>query len=235
MAKKIADTLLELCDADRELAIVLAKKDDFEKVRNTSLTELDGYKTKIAAFEAQLQERAVKQAEDANRLQEEQAKIIERRKALTDLGGAKSAKLVEREIDIASRSLQILEERAVRSLDDVEQVRESIDSLKEELVELERDFSASDQDRTQEIENLDKETTTLEKKREKLLTALNPSLQEAYTKVARRYPATVVAVAAKHSCQVCHRHLPDQLYNTLQGDSYVLSCPGCSRILVYKD
>ena len=103
------------------------------------------------------------------------------------------------------------------------------------MVELEKDFSASDEDRQSEIGSLEKDSTTLEKKREKLLAALNPSLQDSYEKVARRYPASVVAVATKHSCQVCNRHLPDQLYNTLQGDSYVLQCPGCSRILVYKE
>ncbi len=235
MGKNVADVLLSLNEADSEIAIIVNKQSELEELRDKEAQEIEEHKTRLAEYESLLETNSTQQQEDETRLKEEQAKIVERRKALSDLGGAKSAKLVEREIDIASRALQSLEERAIKSLDDVEVLEKEMALTKEAVSDLEQDFEAVNPKREDEISSLKKESSTLDKKRQKLLSNLEPRVRGLYERVTRRYSAGAVGIAMKQSCRSCYRSLPPQTYNQILAGNALIQCPGCSRILVYRE
>ena len=72
-------------------------------------------------------EGASRQALEEHRLKDEEKKIVDRRKQLSAIGGAKSAKLMERELDIATRVLQTMEQNAVQTLEEVDRLQEQLD------------------------------------------------------------------------------------------------------------
>jgi predicted nucleic acid-binding Zn-ribbon protein len=235
VGNNLGQVLLSLNEADQQLAEVVNKQQGIEKKQSILESELAQIKSHLLEYESLLAEKKAKYSADESRLDEEQQKILERRKSLSDLGGAKAAKLIEREIDIAGRALQALEERSGQSLIEVEKIQDRINSLAEQASEIEATLKDFNSNEVKVLDELKKERGTLDKKRNKLLTGLEDRLRSLYSRVNARYPSGAIAIASKQSCRVCFRALPPQTYNQIIAGNIHIQCPGCSRILVYME
>jgi len=225
-------SLLNLIDFDKNLVALINEREGLissNEALSTQITELQGT---LGECETLLELRKAQQEEETKRLKDEEARLSEQRKQLTALG-SKSAKLVERQIDIASQTLQQMEERVTKLIDEVEDLEAQRASLKDTLDELEsqlKDQAASSEDRLSEIET---ESAKIEKSRSAILKKLEERLLRLYNRVHRRYPDSAIAIAQKHSCRSCFRSLPSQMYNQVIAGNLTVQCPGCSRLLVY--
>jgi len=179
-------------------------------------------------------EKATEQHSSAeNQLKDEEVKIVERRKQLTSLGGAKSAKLVERELDIAKRIMETLEENVLTSMGQLESlsskrelILSEVDTLKTNLAECEGSLATIK-------DSVEAEIKDLKANRIDLLKTLDQRLQSLYKRVEGRYRGDAIASAEKGACRNCFRSLPAQMFNQILAGYNLIQCPGCSRILYH--
>jgi predicted nucleic acid-binding Zn-ribbon protein len=117
-------------------------------------------------------ESASRKALEEHRLKDEEQKIIERRKQLTALGGAKSAKLMEREIDIATRVLQSMEQNATSSSQEVERLESELHAAKSRVDSLEKEYESVSLESESSLKEIEKNISKLDSTREKHLEKL---------------------------------------------------------------
>ena len=233
MNKNVSKNLLSLAESDKKIQILSCKKEGIESKRLELQTQIDSLKLKLKNEEETLQiAKADLQAEEQN-LQDEQDRIVERRKQLTTIGGAKAAKLVEREIEISARSLSSLEESSSQAMSKVDDFEQKVMVFKEEIEKYENALLENKDDQDTELSNIEKELKSLTPGRSRVFKKLDDRLQRLYSRVMNRYPDGAVAVAYEGACQRCFRFLPSQTYNQVLAGNALIQCPGSSRILVY--
>ena len=235
MSNSVTKNLFSLSQTDKQIVDVSTKKQAIENSRAEASSELENLKTVFSNRQAEIESITERHAQAESQLKEEEQKIVERRKQLSTIGGAKAAKLIEREIDIAGRSLKSLEETAILSLEEVEQLKKENEELESQLKEKEAAFEKEHAGDDKEIAEFQKELTKLDKEREKILAKLDPRLQNLYKRVGNRYPGDAVSTATDGACQSCFRSLPAQTYNQIIAGNSLITCPGCSRILVFDE
>src|SRR5690606_2844886 len=101
------------------------------------------YTAEVGQLEAAQRDTQSRQSLEEHRLKEEQEKIIERRKQLTAIGGAKVAKMVEREIDIASRSMEAMEGAALIAVEEADRVQSALTEIKTKLDAVQQEFESA--------------------------------------------------------------------------------------------
>jgi predicted nucleic acid-binding Zn-ribbon protein len=230
---KVSEALLSLSELDKEAVALGTQQEEIEERSERISGQLSLYEEQLSLKEQSLQESSARRQMEESRLQEEEKRIAERRRQLTEIGGAKSAKLVEREIDIATRSMEGLEERALLALKDSESLEQEVEQLRSAVEELKSQVEQDGPGLDTELDGVKKELSKVEKKRSTLVDKLDTRLKNLYSRVRRRYPSDAVAVAKAGACRSCFRALPSQTYNQIIAGNMLIQCPGCSRILVY--
>jgi uncharacterized protein len=208
---------------------VKERKDVLEKV-------LKLYAKKSAVLESvqhELEKATEIHSTEERKLKEEEVKIVERRKQLTSLGGAKSAKLVERELDIAKRIMETLEQNVLEAISAMEELSGKRDILLKEVEELKEKRDSLQKEVDDLLSVSEKEIESLRKERKDILLTLDARLQMLYKRVESRYRGDAIALAESGSCRSCFRALPAQTFNQVIAGYNLIQCPGCSRILVH--
>lgn len=233
--KKVGTTLLSLSELEKEIVGITGRKDELLCRRDVITSEIENLTEQLGSLETELEQGSSRQEQEEHRVKDEEAKIVERRKQLTAIGGAKVAKMVEREIDIASRSLEAMEETALKAVEEVDVLERKIYDLKERLSELEAQKVQCEPEIATELAELEASLGEREHKRDGLFNQLDARLKHLYLRVQGRYAGSPVAVAQRGSCRACFRALPSQTYNQVIAGNSLIQCPGCQRILVYME
>lgn len=232
---KVTKTLFSLSETDIELQALVVQRKEVEQNRAALLTRLAETKERVEQLEGKFNDCASKRALEEHRLKDEEQKIIERRKQLTALGGAKSAKLMERELDIATRVLQTMEQSVTQSAQEAQDLELELDAARLQAAELEKQYSELSTETEGALDELEKNITKLDSSKEKHLKKLELRLKNLYSRVSDRYQGEAVAICREGACRSCFRALPAQLYNQVLAGNLLLQCPGCSRILVHEE
>ncbi len=227
--------LLLLSAADQKIVVLSHQKGDIESRRANLQNEIKRFKQLVDDKTKRHQEAITRQGSEENRLREEEKKIVERRKQLTAMGGAKAAKLVEREIDIATKSLQTLEDRLLRSIEEVDKIESELTRHKGELEAVEQQNEAESASTEEHLNVLVSQIDSLEADRKEIVSQLDDRYRDLYLRLRTKYPAGSVAMAEGGSCRSCFRSLPNQTFNQVLAGTMLIQCPGCSRILVACD
>lgn len=232
MDSNTSKVLLALSETDTKFAVAETRRREIQKTIAQFQTDLKTRREQLSSSEAALKDGKLRHSLEEHRLKDEETKIVERRRQLTDLGGAKSGKFMERELDIATRSLGMLEENLKRAAEESLRLEDSVQSMRTELESLEAKFENESKEWEAEFGLLDSQISELGAERERLAQELEARIRSLYMRVRGRYPAGAVAQAVSGSCRSCFRSLPPQTFNQIIAGSALIQCPGCSRILV---
>ncbi len=231
----LGKTLLNLSEKDLKICQAENRKTEILNIKSNVLNEQTELKEKLLEKTTALDALKARQKDEESKVKEEEAKISDRRKQLVDLGGAKVAKLLEREVEIAAKAMQLLEANAAEAKTQSDAAKAVVDEVTKRLKEIDKIVSTDFVDLDAEDSTLTKELKSLRSEKEKIFSGLDSRLQNLYKRVNVRYPASTVAIASKNSCRSCFRALPQQTYNQIIAGYSMIQCPGCSRILVYGD
>jgi len=166
---------------------------------------------------------------------EEEKKIIDRRKQISSVGGNKSAKLAERELDIAKRIMESLEKNVLDTMMKLEALQTQKLSITNSVDELKVAFQSKSKEGKDEIEKLTSELKDLTTTKTASFSKLDPRVSSLYKRVESRHRGDAVAIASNGSCRACFRSLPAQMFNQVMAGYNLVQCPGCSRILVHLE
>ncbi len=224
--------LVGLSATDATLLDRVTERKAIDERRASELGAIEQLRVASAAIEAQRKDTTQKQDEEQTRLREEERRIVERRKQLMALGGTRAAKLLEREIDIASRTIQGIEQKVMQLLNEVEAIEAKVASMRKDIDDKQLSFEDSLPGMEKRTAELDADIKSLQAARDKTFEALDERVRGLYLRVHARYPGAAVARAASSSCRACYRALPAQTFNQVLAGNALIQCPGCSRILV---
>src|SRR5690606_8637838 len=139
------------------------EKSELETKRKVFQTELTGHRNVLEQYQAQYEGSQSRLQEEEQRLSQEESKILERRKQLTAIGGAKVARIVEREIEIASKALEALEANVKQARHESDRLSERIVDLKATVDAMESQYSAENSDEEARLAELEKTISSEEK------------------------------------------------------------------------
>lgn len=225
--------LFSLAETDKSIEEAAAQRDQLERKMRSLAEDIQVSREQLVNSELQHREAQNRLALEEQRLREEEQKIVERRKQLTALGGVRSAKLIEREIDIASRSLESLEHNVSEATALTESLESQVKMLQEKVEQLERERENEAPGAEKALQEIGAKLADLQKEHDSLIDRIDERLRNLYRKVNTRYPGEAVALAKNGACRSCYRALPAQMYNQVMAGNRLIQCPGCSRILVY--
>jgi uncharacterized protein len=231
----VSKILFSLSETDRDIQALTTRRNEIESQRKGLYGELSMLKGRVVEIEGAYREAESRRVLEEHRLKDEEQKISERRRQLTALGVMKNAKLVEREIDIASRALETMQKGVLEATESASNLLTDLDGLKGKLEKIQNDFEQNTQETEKTLEEINLKLTQQTQEHETLIAQLDERLKNLYKKVNARYPGEAVALAKSGSCRSCYRALPAQLYNQIIAGNRLIQCPGCSRILVYGE
>ncbi len=233
MASNQTNLLLALRDTDSNIVSLETEVKNLRTESEKILERLSINEKALNTIEEKLEVASKHHTVEEEKLKEEERKISERRKALSAIGGNKSAKLAQRELDIAKRLIETLENNVISAMgvvEDLEKKKSHLIAIVNELTELSDNKGAEVINRIQEAEV---ELNSFKEVRKNSLGELEPRLASLYKRVESRYRGDAIAEAESGSCKCCFRSLPNQTFNQVMAGYNLLQCPGCSRILVH--
>ena len=230
--KSLRQSLLQISNIDSELASTRHRLKLVEDAMSKIKTEIEQSKAAVEAARVEFETHNADQTTKDSLLKEEQRNIVERRKRLSSLGGTKGAKLLEREIDIAARTVHSLEQTLLQSIEQTETAMQKHEQAKSQLDELHEQLKDFEQKDGVEAEEIKGRLDTLQKQREDLIASIEPRTKSTYLRVFQRYQGPAIAIADGGSCRTCFRALPAQTFNQVAMGAVSIQCPGCSRILI---
>ena len=62
---------------------------------------------------------------------------------------------------------------------------------------------------------------------------LDPSLVRRFEMIFERRDGLAVVAARNYSCTGCHMNIAPQLFNLLQREDRIHTCPNCNRVVYY--
>lgn len=233
MVNKINKALNSLAEADKVRNELVLERDGVLESRAQLQEKILHQNNLLEEAEMELERKRTVQSEQSNTLKSEELKLVEQRKQLSSMG-TKSAKYVEKQIDLASQNLGQLEERAVKAMEEVEVLNVKCKEIKETIESLDAQLKAEEEASSSRLDEIEKEVKKLDKTRNSSFSALDDRFKSLYDRVHVRYPDSVIAKVDKGSCRSCFRSLPKQTYNQILSGSMLLQCPDCNRILVHQ-
>ncbi len=233
MASNQTDILIALNEIDQNSQSKIKALDVIESAKIKIEKKIAAKKNDIQKFEAALSQAGNLRKAEQEKLDEEQTKIIERRKQISSLGGAKSAKLVERELGVAKRVTETLEQNVMSALQTEETLEKKLQVVKSDIETLTEELAEA----SESVENngaaLSSEIEVLMKSRDSSIKKLDDRIAKMYTKIETRYKGDAIAYAVGGACRSCFRALPAQVFNQIIAGQSLIQCPGCSRLMVY--
>ena len=229
---ELSSILVCLSRLDAEISVLEAKEKSIKSESEKFEQDCRALENSLNQLNAQHGAALSQQTAEENKLKEEQRKIVERRRQLSALGGSKSAKLLEREVDVAGRAILQLESRVVGMIEELEKVEKRRQDVQNNLEIKQKEKEALTNTWKDMLVGIHEDLGGKRGQREEALGCLTPQIKSTYSRISTRYPGSAVTKAATGTCQSCFRALPAQIFNTVLGGKELVQCPGCSRILV---
>jgi len=232
MSTSVLETLIHLSKVDASLARIFADKQKLEQTlvaKEAELKKLLQDKDTKAKVTAQKKSNYLVEEKS---IKEEQAKLVERRKALDTLGNYKLQQAALREIEFATRQLSTRDDGLLKMIEEAD----AVDDIHKKADVLHQEASASLLKLRKETEEnlalLEVRRSERAAERGTLLPKVLPTNLQIYERTKSKFPGdAMVAVAANSSCGGCSIQVAAQLMVHIhQGDSLV-KCRGCGRIL----
>jgi hypothetical protein len=73
----------------------------------------------------------------------------------------------------------------------------------------------------------------LDARRRQVSSKLDPSLVRRFEMIFERRDGLAVVAARNYSCMGCHMNIAPQLFNLLQREDRIHTCPNCNRVVYY--
>lgn len=233
------DLLVELSDADAELARIAATLDDLPEQR--------------AVDEARARHREVVRAGDALRVEvttaEAEQRRLERdvdqyRERLAaersrlyggEVTNAREMQSVEAEIAATEARIDEREEAMLESMEQVEGLEERIEEAARTAEQVEGEIAELETARDTAAQGLLARQAEMGAQRDRLRHGLGEDALAAYDRVRERVTAgAAVGVLGGRSCSACRIELPHAEVNELRDGPPLATCPSCRRLLVVR-
>ncbi len=207
------------------LAEIVKKLEDDATLRDL------GEKTRNAEKDSQSAESALRQAEDAVRL--ERIKIEQAESSLYGGSVHNPKELQDLQNDIASlkRHLAALEDQNLAAMLKQEETENNLKDARSAYQAAQESWSRQHQNLNQELETLEKEKQKLGTERSALIGTITDANSNLYDQLRNQRRGVAVATISDDTCDACGCHLTPAQAQTVRSATEMARCPSCGRIL----
>lgn len=167
-------------------------------------------------------------------IQDEEAKMKDRRMRLNRVRNEKELQALRREIELGKEANQQAEEELLHIFESLDARNAAVQEAEKLLGDLEQGNAAKIAERRERVSQLKSEVEGERGARAHMAAALDRSLRSKYEQIFERRGGTAVVEVRNGTCLGCHMNLPPQFYNELQRTREVRLCPSCHRILFWR-
>lgn len=215
---------------------------EIEKIRNECPVQMALLDEEIEKAEARLNE----SKEKLDSLKKERRQIerdiedleVKKKKSqakLSTVSTNKEYRAALKEIEDLDREKELLEDKALELMDQVEKCEEEIKSFTDKLEALKKETAKKKKAIEVEMTELNATLSQLLKEREQFCNQIDRELLSRYDMLRERRDGLAVSPVVSGVCQTCHMGIPPQKFNELiRGDS-LMSCPNCQRIIYWGE
>ncbi len=147
-----------------------------------------------------------------------------------------------REYQALLKEMDIISEKNDKTENDIIDVLEVIDKVREGLEEREKEFNALRIKQEKEIIKIESEINSIDSvlldirgKNSEIKGKINTDLLEKYDIIKQKRHGRAVVQVWEGICGGCHVNIPPQMYNELQQSEVLMLCPHCNRIIYWND
>ena len=229
----IIKKLFELQFLDRELGEAERKYRENPKKVLELEEKVRSQREKIEKDKEHLKdlERDQHQKENDLKFREDKTKRIEAK--IRAIRTGKEYQALLREIALAKKENNGIEEGLLRRMEELEQNRLGLAGQEESLKQGEVDIQVEIQKLQQEIEGIEVQIRKFQESREKIVEGLEKPLLEKYNRIRGRVSWNVVAEVKGGICQGCFVHISPQVYNEVIRSDSLYQCPNCQRFIFH--
>lgn len=195
---------------------------------------LDSARAEVADLEARIAQLEQEKAELEASLATEQENIRRSETNMKEIKTNKEFQAVGREITVARKQTQEIEEQILQKLGQVEELASELSSKKTDLASLEQNSVQRREVKQAEIDALQQNIDADATRRSEITNELPAGLVKRYDSLREQRRGQAVAIARDGYCLGCNMNLPPQLYNSLFRGDEMISCPHCQRVLILK-
>jgi predicted nucleic acid-binding Zn-ribbon protein len=140
-----------------------------------------------------------------------------------------------KEIEEQKQKNSDLETEILLLYDQIEQEEQRVKEVREKLEQEEKEIEERKKALAQKLTRAKALLPEQEKNREQIVSSIPKDLLENYQWIQQRMGTKVFTRVVDKVCQSCFRVIPAQMYNEVLGGDKILTCPGCNRILIYRE
>jgi len=230
----VIETLAALQVIDRRIKDKETELAELEKETGGQRSLLEAKEAEAATAREELAQVASRRRELEAKLQDEEARMKERRMLLGRLRNDKEAGALQREIEIAKETNSRVEEELLTLIEQSEALEGNLKTLDEEREAIAGNVARLGEASGGRTQALRSEIEAGRAERDSHAERLGAPLRRRYEQVfQRRNGIAVIAVTDGH-CRGCNVTLPPQMWNKIRRGNEFDSCPSCQRILVWQ-
>ena len=196
------------------------------------------FEEKEAKFLAAKQEfeQLQKEKREKEREIEEETEKVERAKAkLMSIKTNKEYYAMLKEIEGTKRANAAREEELLSILARYEDVEKRLAELSADVGEVGARYRERMVDIEARMAKFDRDISQLEARKAEVAATLDKGLARRFEMIFNRRDGIAIVAARNQSCMGCHMNISHQLFNLLQREDRIHSCPNCNRIIYYEE
>ncbi len=181
-------------------------------------------------FETLRQQRREKERE----IEEERDKVERAKAKLMSIKTNKEYYAMLKEIEGTRRSNSAREEELLDLLSRYEEVEKRLAERKAELDEVAGRYRERMVDVEARMSTFDDDIGKILTRKRQVASKLDAGLVRRFEMIFDRRDGLAIIAARNYSCTGCHMNIAPQLFNLLQREDRIHTCPNCNRILYYE-
>jgi uncharacterized protein len=189
-----------------------------------------GYLSASQEFETLRQERREKERE----IEEERDKVERAKAKLMSIKTNKEYYAMLKEIEGTRRSNAAREEELLALLARYEEAEKRLAERKGELDEVTSRYRERMVDVEARMGTFDEHIGKILTRKRQVASKLDAGLVRRFEMIFERRDGLAIIAARNYSCTGCHMNIAPQLFNLLQREDRIHTCPNCNRILYYQ-
>jgi len=181
-------------------------------------------------FETLRQQRRDKERE----IEEERDKVERAKSKLMAIKTNKEYYAMLKEIEGTRRTNVAREEELLALLARYEDAEKRLSERKADLDEVSGRYRERMVDIDARMGTFDDDIGKLDARKRQVANKLDPSLVRRFEMIFERRDGLAVVAARNYSCMGCHMNIAPQLFNLLQREDRIHTCPNCNRVVYYE-
>ena len=227
--------LVELQDKDSRITLVEDKKKSLPLLIASLHAPLKSAQDSLAEVSSKLEKTETDRRSLERDLKDTEEKIRKLKGRTSEIKTNKEYQALLKEIEQGEAEKSAVEEKVLLLLEEIDQFRNGLSSIKIDVQEKEKSFQAEKEKVEKEFQEMERQGEILKKEKESILPNIDPHFLSEYQRLLATKRGPVVVPLQENHCSGCHMNIPPQLFTEIKKNDKILNCLSCQRILYWKD